>query len=142
MIEERLEDFCKHVTMINDKISEYVNEEKGLRYCLNTSQLLCRVDRLELTSGKNPIGELEIAKFKQQIENKDYTITDIIKHVPKSDVTKDDKDKFTIIEKKTKGVILYNVSNQLGIHNTYENQEEAFEKCEEFNKDVFNVLCK
>ena len=74
MIEERLEDFNKNVFILNDKISEYVNRNKGLRYCLNTTQLLCRVDKLELDTK-----ELEVAKFKQQIENKDYKIVDIIK---------------------------------------------------------------
>ncbi len=137
MIEERLDEFTKRVNIISDKYSEYVNEDKGLRYCLNTPQLLCRVDKLELDTK-----ELEVAKFKQQIENKDYTIVDIIKHVPKSDVTKDDKDKFTIVEKKTKGVVLYNVTNQIGIHNTLENKDEAFELCHELNNEVFGVLCK
>lgn len=137
MIEERLEDFNKNVFIKNDKISEYVNRDKGLRYCLNTSQLLCRVDKLELDTK-----ELEVAKFKQQIENKDYKIVDIIKLVPKNEVTKIDADKFTITEKKTKGAIIYNVSNQLGIHNSYESVDEAFEVCEEFNKELFSVLCK
>ena len=137
MIEERLEDFNKNVFIKNEKISEYVNKDKGLRYCLNTSQLLCRVDKLELDTK-----ELDVAKFKQQIENKDYKIVDIIKLVPKNEITKIDADKFTITEKKTKGSVLYNVSNQLGIHNTYENVDEAFEACEEFNKELFGVLCK
>lgn len=137
MIQERLQEFNKNVFILNEKISEYVNKDKGLRYCLNTSQLLCRVDKLELDTK-----ELEVAKFKQQIESKDYKIVDIIKLVPKNEVTKIDADKFTITEKKTKGVILYNVSNQLGIHNTYENVDEAFDICEEFNKEVLSVLCK
>ena len=135
MIEERLEEFSKRVSIISDKYSEYVNEEKGLRYCLNTPQLLCRVDRLELDTN-----EIKTAKFKRQIEDKNYTLTEIIKHVPKSDITKDDKDMFTIVEKKTKGVVIYNVSNQLGIHNTFDNKEEAFKLCEELNKEVFGAL--
>lgn len=137
MIEERLEDFNKNVFIKNDKISEYVNRNKGLRYCLNTAQLLCRVDKLELDTK-----ELEVAKFKQQIENKDYKVVDIIKLVPKNEITKIDADKFTITEKKTKGSIIYNVSNQLGIHNSYESLDEAFEACEEFNEELFSVLCK
>jgi len=137
MIEERLEDFNKNVVIKSDKISEYVNKDKGLRYCLNTTQLLCRVDKLELDTK-----ELEVAKFKQQIENKDYKVVDIVKLVPKNEITKIDADKFTITEKKTKGAIIYNVSNQLGIHNSYESVDEAFEACEGFNKELFSVLCK
>ena len=137
MIEERLEDYMKNVSVINEKYSEYVNEDKGLRYCLNTPQLLCRVDKLELDDN-----ELNVAKFKRQIEDKEYTKVDIIKYVPKNQITKIDADKYTITEKKTKGVVLYNVTNQIGIHNTYENKEEAFETCRDINNEVFGVLCK
>lgn len=135
MIEERLEEFNKNVIVINEKYSEYVNKEKGLRYPFNTPQLLCRVDKLELD--KN---ELEVAKFKQQIEWKDYKLVDIIKHVSKYEITKIEADRYTITDKKTKGVILYNVSNQIGIHNTYDNQEEAFKICEELNKKTFEMI--
>lgn len=137
MIEERLEEFMQHVNIKNEKISEYVNEDKGLRYPLNTPQLLCRVDKLELDKT-----ELDVAKFKQQIENKDYKTVDITKLVPKNEITKIDADKFTITEKKTKGSIIYNVSNQIGIHNSYEAPEEAFKICEEINQKVFDKLCK
>lgn len=137
MIEDRLEEFSKHVEIINDKYAEYVNKEKGLRYVLNTPSLLCRVDRLKLDTN-----ELAVAKFKQQIENKDYDLIDITKLIPKNEVTKDDKDKFTLVDKQTKGVILYNVTNQIGIHNTYTNQKEAFELCENLNKETFGALCK
>lgn len=135
MIEERLEEFNKNVLVINEKYSEYVNEEKGLRYPFNTPQLLCRVDKLELD--KN---ELAVAKFKQQIEWKDYKLVDIIKHVSKFEITKVEADRYTITDKKTKGVILYNVSNQIGIHNTYDNQKEAFDLCEKINKEVLGHL--
>lgn len=135
MIEERLEEFNKNVIVINEKYSEYVNKEKGLRYPFNTPQLLCRVDKLELD--KN---ELEVAKFKQQIEWKDYKLVDIIKHVSKYEITKIEADRYTITDKKTKGVILYNVSNQIGIHNTYDNQEEAFKICEELNEKTFEMI--
>lgn len=137
MIEERLEDFMNRVEILNDKISEYVNQDKGLRYHLNTPQLLCRVDRLELDKK-----ELDVAKFKNQIENKDYPTTTVIKQVPKSDITKKDKDKFTIVDKEEEGSIIYNVSNQIGIHNSCTTQEEAFKLCEGINKKVYEVLCK
>lgn len=137
MIEERIEEFMKHITIKNEKIAEYVNEEKGIRYPLNTPQLLCRVDKLELDTK-----ELDVAKFKQQIENKEYNTVDITKLVPKNEITKVDADKFTITEKKTKGSIIYNVSNQIGIHNSYESLEDAFNMCEKINKEVYKDLCK
>ena len=137
MIQERIEDFMSHVEIKNDKLAEYKNEDKGIRYPLNTPQLLCRVDKLELDTN-----ELEAAKFKQQIENKDYKTVDIVKLVPKNEITKIEADRFTITEKKTKGSVIYNVSNQIGIHNSLENQEEAFTLCEKINKKVFEELCK
>ena len=136
MIEERLQEFMQHIEIKNEKITEYVNKDKGLSYPLNTPQLLCRVDKLELDTK-----ELDVAKFKNQVEKKEYKVVDIVKVVPKSDITKDDNDKFTLVDKKTKGVIIYNVSNQVGIHNSYDNKEEAFKICEEINKKVFDVLC-
>lgn len=143
MIEERLESFMDKVLVHNDKISEYINKEKGIRYPFNTPQLLCRVDKLELeTNTKNDINEINVAKFKQQIENKDYKIVDITKIVPKNEITKLDADKFTVTEKKTKGAIIYNVSNQIGIHNSLEDEEEAFKLCNEINEKVLKELCK
>lgn len=135
MIEERLQDFIEKVDIKNEKISTYTNYEKGITYPFNTPQLLCRVDKLELDKK-----ELEVAKFRQQIENKDYTIVDIIKHVPKNEITKNENDRFTITDKKTKGVVLYNVSNQIGIHNTYEDKEEAFKVCKNINNEVLKEL--
>lgn len=137
MIEERLEDFMNRVEMLNDKISEYRNEEKGLMYPFNTPQLLCRVDKLELDET-----ELKKAQFQNQVEKKNYTKTDIIKLVPKNEITKIDADKFTLTDKKTKGYVLYNVSNQIGIHNTYEDKDTAFNKCKELNEKVYETLCK
>lgn len=137
MIEERLEEFMDKISVKSDKIAEYVNIKKGIRYPLNTPQLLCRVDKLELDTK-----ELEVAKFKQQIENKEYKTVDITKLVPKNEITKVEADKFTITEKKTKGSVIYNVSNQIGIHNSYESLDEAFKLCNEINEYVFKELCK
>ena len=137
MIDERLEEFMSHIEVKNDKIAEYKNRDKGMRYPLNTPQLLCRVDKLELDKV-----ELDTAKFKQQIENKDYKTVDIVKLVPKNEITKIEADRFTITEKKTKGSVIYNVSNQIGIHNSYESLEDAFKLCEEINSKVFDDLCK
>jgi hypothetical protein len=136
MIEERLESFMEHIEYKNDKYCEYVNKEKGLSYTLNIPNLLCRVDKLELDEV-----ELATALFKNQIENKEYKKVDIVKLIPKSEITKDKKDATTITEKKTKGVIIYNVSNLIGIHNSYDNVEDAFKIKEEINSRVY-PLCK
>lgn len=136
MIEERLESFMDHIVYKNDRYCEYVNKDEGLSYTLNIPNLICRVDKLKLDET-----ELAIALTKNQIEQKEYEKVDIVKLVPKSEITKDKKDNTTLTEKKTKGVIIYNVSNQIGIHNSYDNVEDAFKLKDEINSKVY-PLCK
>lgn len=141
MKEERLEEFMQNIKIINDKISIYENKEKGLSYPTTTVSLLCRVDTLELEKGnpKQP-GKLERAIFEQKIENKEYKIEEIEKIVPKYEITKNEADKYTLTTKKVKGAKIYNVSNQLGILNSYQDNESAFKLCEEINKKVLGYI--
>ena len=125
MKDELLQDFMEQVAFF-EKYAIYRNEEKGLMYPITLAHLLCRVDYLELESCKKPAGELEKAKFKNIIEDKDYQLYDCEKLVPKSEITKKEEDFFTMTKKKYKGAKVWNVSNQLGIHTTYENQEDAY----------------
>ena len=140
MIEETLNEYMEKVEIFNKDISIYRNEEKGLMYPLGTASLLARVDFLQLEQGttKQP-GEFEKLLYEQKIEKKDYKECEIEKIVPKYEITKNEADKYTITTKKTKGVKLYNVSNQLGIHSTFEDQEEAFKLCDEINKKVMSA---
>lgn len=135
MIEERLNEYMNKITIINDKISEYRDEEKGLIYPMTTAQLLARVDYLELTKE-----ELEKAKFEQKVEKKDYKMYDCERIVPKSTVTKDKKDQFTLTTSKVKATHIYNVTNQVGIHTTFEDKEKAIKLCDEINNKIFNVI--
>ena len=133
MIEESLKEFMDNVEIKNKNVAIYKNNEKGLQYCLSLTHLLCRVDYLELTKE-----ELMKAKFEQKVDNIDYQMYDCEKLVPKSDITKLDADKFTLTTKKIKATHIYNVSNQVGIHTTFENKEEAFKLCDEIN----NMVCE
>ena len=135
MIEESLKEFMDNIRIINDKVSIYKNGEKGLEYPMSTTQLLCRVDYLEL--GKE---ELAKAKFEQKIDNKEYKMYDCTKVVPKSDITKNKEDMFTLTDKKYKGTHIYNVSNQVGIHTSLEDKEEAFKLCEEINDKILKTV--
>ena len=65
---------------------------------------------------------------------------DVKKRRPKSEVTKDKKDFYTIIEKQVKATQIYNVTNQIGIHTTFEDKEEAFKLFEEINNKVSEYL--
>lgn len=131
MIEENLKEFMSKVDIKGKEVSIYTNEEKGLMYPLGTNALLCRVDYLELTKE-----ELEKAKFEQQIEKKDYKMYDCVKIVPKYEITKIEADKFKLVDKKVKATHIYNVKNQLGIHTTLEDKEEAFNLAREINEQV------
>ena len=135
MKQERLEEYMDNITIINKEYSMYRNYETGLFYPINTPYLLCRVDKLELTKE-----ELEKAKFEMKIEKKDYKMQDVERLVPKSVVTKDKKDQFTLTTSKVKAAVIYNVSNQTGIHNSYEDLEEAFKVCKEINDKIFEAL--
>lgn len=135
MIEESLKDYMSKIKIINDKIAEYRNEEKGLIYQVNTVQLTCRVDYLELTKE-----ELQKAKFEQKVDNKEYQMFDCDRKIPKSSITKDKKDQYVITNSKVKATHIYNVSNQIGIHTSLEDKDEAIKLCDEINSQIYKAL--
>ena len=61
---------------------------------------------------------------------------DCEKLVPKSDITKNKEDMFKLTKKTFKGTHIWNVSNQLGIHSTFEDKEQAFRLCEYINERI------
>lgn len=136
MIEQDLKQFMECVDIKCKELSIYKNEEKGLMYPVGTTSLLCRVDYLELADK-----ELEKAKFEQKIENKEYKMYDCERIVPKYEITKIEADKYTLTTKKIKATHIYNVSNQLGIHTTLEDKDEAFKLCEEINNKIYGKIC-
>lgn len=142
MNDERLDVFMDKVKIYSKDLAVYTNKEKGLVYPLSVASLLCRVDMLELSTSKQPAGELEKAKFEGKVEDKEYKVIDLKKKVPKSDITKKQEDMFILVDKTYKGVRIYNVANQLGIHSTFEDKEEAFKLCEKLNKVVIDSMTK
>ena len=135
MIEENLQEFMSKVDIKGKDIAIYRNDEKGLMYPLATASLLCRVDYLELTKE-----ELTKAQFEQQIDKKDYKMFDCVKVVPKYEITKVEADKFKLTDKKVKATHIYNVKNQVGIHTTLEDKDEAFKLCEEINGKISSIF--
>lgn len=134
MKDENLQEFMSKIKIHNKEIAVYTNEEKGIQYPLGVASLLARVDYLELTKG-----EIEKAKFEQQIDKKDYQMYDCTRVVSKYEITKVEADRFVLTDKKVKATHIWNVSNQLGIHTTLEDKEEAFKLCNEINKKVLEV---
>ena len=74
--------------------------------------------------------------IEQQIEKKEYEMYDCVKVVPKYEITKIEADKFKLADKKVKATHIYNVKNQIGIHTTLEDKEEAFKLCKEINNKI------
>lgn len=134
MKDENLQEFMSKVKIHNKEIAIYTNEEKGVQYPLGLASLLTRVDYLELTKG-----EIEKAKFEQQIDKKEYKMYDCTRVVSKYEITKVEADRFVLTDKKVKATHIWNVSNQIGIHTTLEDKEEAFKLCNEINKKVLEV---
>ena len=135
MKDESLEEFMKHVSIQNKNVAIYENKEKGLCYPLSLTHLLCRVDYLELTKE-----ELTKAKFEQKVDDKDYKMYDCERIVPKYEITKIEADKYTLTTKKVKATHIWNVTNQVGIHTTFDNVDEAFEYCESVNNETINYM--
>ena len=135
MIEESLKEFMENVDIKNKHVAIYSNKEKGLSYPLTLSHLLCRVDYLELTKE-----ELAKAKFEQKVDNKDYEMFKCQKVVPKYEITKIEADKNKLTNKEVQATHIWNVSNQVGIHTTFEDKEEAFKLCEEINNSICEKL--
>ena len=135
MKSETLQEFMSKVEIMNKDIAIYTNEEKGVKYPLSLASLLTRIDYLELTKE-----EVEKAKFEQQIEKKDYKMYDCTKIVSKYELTKIDADRFVLTDKKVKATHIWNVTNQIGIHATFEDKKEAFRLCTEINDKVLNAL--
>lgn len=135
MINENLKEYMEYITIKNDKLAEYKNYDKGLCYPITLSQLLVRVDLLELEEE-----QLKKLIFEEKLEDKDYKFYDKEIKVPKSEITGEEKDTFTITTKKIKTTRIYNVANQIGIHYSTEDKKEAFELLEEINKIIYESL--
>ena len=131
MKDENLQEFMSKVKIHNKDIAVYTNAEKGVQYPLGVASVLARVDYLELTKG-----EIEKAKFEQQIDKKEYKLYDCTRVVSKYEITKVEADRFVLTDKKVKATHIWNVSNQLGIHTTLEDKEEAFKLCNEINERI------
>lgn len=129
MIDETLTEYMEKIE--TGKVCFYKDLEKGRIYPLTPNHLLCSIEYLELD--KN---ELKKAIFEKKIDNKEYKMFDCEKTVPKSDITKNKEDMFTWTKMTYKGTHIWNVVNQTGIHQSFENKEDAIKLCNEINELV------
>lgn len=130
-----LEEFMEKVKILGKEFTMYEDKKKGLIFPLNTVHLLTRVDYLELTKE-----EYQTAKFQKKIDDLDYTIETVKRVAPKSEVTKKDDDKFTLVDKEVAVRKIWNVSNTAGAFKSFTNKEEAIEMSEEINNKILSYL--
>lgn len=137
-----LEEFMKNVDIENKNFSTY-EDVKGTMFILNTVQLFTRVDYMELSTekiGKHGASEYEQALFTKKINDLEYKHKEIKKPVPKSEITGKDEDKFTITEKKTEVVQVWNVSNPYGAFKSFDNKKDALNLAKAINDTIKRVL--
>ena len=137
MKQESLIEFMKRVKIINKEIAEYENEETGSYFMIPTSYLWSRVDYLELTNE-----ELKKAIFNQEVDktNLKYNYIESTRPAPKSEITKNDNDKYTIIDAKVQVNQIWLVSNGLKYKQTFNNKEEALKLANEVNEELKAML--
>lgn len=126
-------DLCKfneNVEVINKDLSMY-KDEKGNMFILNTINILARVDYMELSKE-----EYTSLKFQQKVEELEYNVINIKKPIPKSEITKKDEDKYTIVDKEIAVRQIWNVSNPYGAFKSFTNKEEAIKLAEEINSKI------
>ena len=130
-METQLDKFLENVTILNKDLAVYKDEEKGILFYLNTISLLTRVDAMELDKE-----QYKIALFEKKIDNLDYKEETIKRFVPKYQITKDDKDKYTLTTKEVIVKKVWNVINASGVYKSFTNKSEALEYAEKINKDI------
>lgn len=140
--ELNLEEFMKNITIENKNFSKY-EDINGTMFELNTVQLMTRVDYMELSTekvGESGASEYEQAIFTKAIDDLDYEEKEIQKPVPKSEITGNDKDKFTIANKKVKVKQIWQVSNPYGAFKSFANKKDALKFAYAINDNIKKYL--
>lgn len=132
---ENITEYMSKVNIQDKSISEYYDQEKGTKYIIPTTHLLTRVDYLELTES-----EYTKAKFEQKVDNLEYNTIMVDRPKPKYEVTKKEEDRYTIINSKVKVYQIWNLSNGLGIKQSFTNKDDALKLYDEINKPIIDLL--
>lgn len=138
MNNESIEEYMNHVKVLSKEISEYYNEEVGVKKIIPTSYLLCAVDYMELTDD-----ELEKAKFNQMIDKEVIFNTKMVDRPKiKYEITKNEEDKNKLVNSKVKVNQVWNVSNSLKLKKSFNNKEEALELYDKINTPIAQIILK
>ena len=132
-MEKDLIKFYENITKLNKDIVIY-EDSKGNYQAIPTGQLICNCSYSELDDV-----QYKQAVFQGVVEDKDYNIIDTVKKVPKNEITKIDKDKYTIIDKKIKAKQVWIVSNGIKICKSFTDKEEAVKVAKEINNKILDI---
>lgn len=134
----KLEEFMKNIIIENKNFSIY-EDVKGNMFKMNTISLVTRVDYMELSTekvGENGASEYEKALFNQSIDRLNYNSKQIKVPVPKSEITGNKEDSFTLTEKNENVVMIWKVSNTLGAFKCFATKNEALEFAKSINSKI------
>lgn len=136
MNNESITQYMENIELMTKEISEYYNEETGVRKIVPTSYLLVGIDYMELTDQ-----ELEQAIFNQIIDKGIEFETKMV-HRPKIkyEITKKEEDKNKLIDSEVKVNCVWNVSNSLKLKKTFNNKEEALELYKTINEPILKLI--
>lgn len=134
-METNLDKFIEHIDILNKDLTLYKDEEKGIMFYLNTISLLLRVEAMELDKE-----QYKIALFEKKIENLDYREETIKRLVPKYQLTKDEKDKYTLTTKEVIVKKVWNVLNPSGVYKSFTNKEDALQYAETLNNSIIKYF--
>lgn len=126
--------FLNNLTKIDKDIVKYEDEEGNVIYApLNALYASCTY--LELN--KNQYDQMI---FQQTIKDDDYNIIEIKTQVPKSEITKKEEDKFTLVDSTAKVRQVWFVANQLQFSGSYKTKEEALKIVKDIEEYILNNL--
>ena len=138
MNNESITEYMEHIKILSKEISEYYNEETGVKKIVPTSYLLAGVDYMELT-----MEELEKAQFNMVVDKKVPYKSKMVKRPKiKYEITKIEADKNKLIESEVKVYCVWNVSNSLKLKKSFNNKEEALELYNKINEPILKEILK
>lgn len=121
--------FNENITKVNDELSKY-EDDKGFLFIMPTTSLLVSCEYKEITKQ-----EYEQMIFSKIIPKELELEEEMVKRQKvKYEITKDEKDKNTIVDTNVMIKKVWLVKNTLNIVKAFNNKDEAIELTKELNK--------
>ena len=129
-----LDEYYSNIEYKSKELAIYEDKE-GNYFGVTPSNLLVAVQYVELDNT-----EYKNAEFNGLIP-KDFKANEIevLRPVPKYDITKRESDKYTLVDKKEKVKQVWFVANGLKIQKAYSSKEDAIKKAKEINEEIFKL---